>query len=195
MSTRNAGYLDAIEHLPEGAILVVHHVSWDDYEQLLEDLSDRPSLRASYDRGKLEIRSPLENRGSATWKSNYSALSVSATAGGRSELPSLAKEGWLRPLSECCEATLAGADGVVGSRLRLSEVEPTALTGCALSGLRASARPAAPGKGGLRQHFLHGASTPPLPRRGVRFSHRELPCSTVEIDITNESLSKFVGSS
>ena len=93
----------------------------------------------------------------------------------RLELPSLAKEGakrepdrakhqeMLRPLRKCCAASLAGADGVVGSSHRLSEVErttpflmfrPTGLT------LRA-----APFKGtGI---FLDGASTPPLPRRGV----------------------------
>jgi len=35
--------------------------------------------------------------------------------------PLLGKEGWLRPLRKCCEASLAGADGVVGSSHRLSE--------------------------------------------------------------------------
>ena len=59
MSTRTTDYLDAIEHLPEGATLVIHQFTWDEYERLLEDLSERPNLRASYDRGKLEIMSPL----------------------------------------------------------------------------------------------------------------------------------------
>ena len=59
MSTRTADYLDAIEHLPDGATLVIHQFSWDDYERLLEDLQERPHLRVSYDRGKLEIMSPL----------------------------------------------------------------------------------------------------------------------------------------
>jgi Uma2 family endonuclease len=59
MSTRTAGYLDAIEHLPEGATLLIHHFTWDEYERLLEELPERPHLRVSYDRGKLEIRSPL----------------------------------------------------------------------------------------------------------------------------------------
>src|SRR5262249_39051705 len=36
-----------------------HDVSWDDYEELLEDLSDRPDIRVAYDRGRLEIMSPL----------------------------------------------------------------------------------------------------------------------------------------
>src|SRR5207253_3821546 len=81
----------------------------------------------------------------------------------RLELPSLAKEGCLRPSRKCGAASLAGADGVVGSSHRLSVVEPTT--------------PAAPSKEG--DHFLDGAafsyaspcrtraSRPPWPRRGV----------------------------
>jgi thiol-disulfide isomerase/thioredoxin len=81
----------------------------------------------------------------------------------RAKLPSLAKEGWLRPSPKYREASLAGADGVVGSGHRLSGVERTT--------------PAAPSKEG--DHFLGAAflyaspnraraSRPPLPRRGVR---------------------------
>ncbi len=93
MSTRSAEYLEAIDHLPLGATLVFRQVSWEQYEELLEDLGDRPGLRVSYDEGRLEIMSPLpereeykdsiyslvrafaeelgitlETRGSATWK-------------------------------------------------------------------------------------------------------------------------------
>src|SRR6266571_5402535 len=70
------------------------------------------------------------------------------TAEGKAEVPSLDKEGWLRPLRKCREASLAGADGVVGSSHRLSEVERTT--------------PAAPPK--ERDRLLDGAATPPLPR-------------------------------
>src|SRR5438093_13625165 len=73
------------------------------------------------------------------------------TTGGKAEVPSLDKEGWLRPLKKCREASIASADGVVGSSHRLSEVERTT--------------PAAPPK--ERDHLLDGAATPPLPRRGV----------------------------
>jgi Uma2 family endonuclease len=59
MSARTAEYLNAIEHLPEGATLVIQQFTWNDYESLLEDLRDRPHLRVSYDQGKLEIMSPL----------------------------------------------------------------------------------------------------------------------------------------
>ena len=36
------------------------------------------------------------------------------TTEGKAEVPSLDKEGTLRPLRKCREASLAGADGVVG---------------------------------------------------------------------------------
>src|SRR5438876_5919924 len=84
------------------------------------------------------------------------------TTGGKAEVPSLDKEGWLRPLRKCREASLAGAGGVVGSSHRLSEVERTT--------------PATPPK--ERDHLLDGAATPPLPRRGLRLSRRlsQTPC-------------------
>ncbi len=75
---------------------------------------------------------------------------------GKAEVRSLDKEGWLRPLRKCREASLAGVDGVVGSSHRLSEVERTT--------------PAAPPK--ERDHLLDAAATPPLPRRGLRLSLR-----------------------
>src|SRR5947208_9632832 len=78
------------------------------------------------------------------------------TTEGKAEVPSLDKEGWLRPLRKCREASLAGVDGVVGSSHRLSEVERTT--------------PAAPPK--ERDHLLDAAATPPLPRRGLRLSLR-----------------------
>jgi Uma2 family endonuclease len=59
MSTRTAEYKDAIEHLPDGSTLTVSGVSWEEYEDLLDDLADRPPVRVSYDEGTLEIMSPL----------------------------------------------------------------------------------------------------------------------------------------
>jgi Uma2 family endonuclease len=50
--------LDAIDYLPNGAMLVLPQVSWDDYEFLLDELAER-HLRATYDCGTLEILSPL----------------------------------------------------------------------------------------------------------------------------------------
>src|SRR5437867_9171508 len=71
----------------------------------------------------------------------------------RMELPSLAKEGWLRPLRKSGEASLAGADGwfvPVTDYRKLNE-------------------PPRPRFSKERGHLLDGAATPPLPRRGVPF--------------------------
>jgi Uma2 family endonuclease len=105
MGIQTAGYLEAIEHLPDGATLVLHRFGWEDYERLLDELRDRPTLRVSYDSGTLEIMSPLpeheeyasfiegavralsdeldvsvESRGRATWKRRRLAKGVEADA-------------------------------------------------------------------------------------------------------------------
>ena len=54
---------DAVEHLPVGATLVIPDVSWDDYEKLLDAVAERNGLRISYDCGRLEIVSPLQEHG------------------------------------------------------------------------------------------------------------------------------------
>src|SRR5262249_46154880 len=59
MSTRTAEYRDAIEHLPAGSRLIISGVSWEDYEDLLEDLAGKTTVRVLYDEGTLEIMSPL----------------------------------------------------------------------------------------------------------------------------------------
>src|SRR4051812_10636028 len=47
-----------LECLQPGAMLVLPDVSWEEYEVLLQELSDRPGFRVTYDRGRLEIVSP-----------------------------------------------------------------------------------------------------------------------------------------
>ena len=56
MSTRTENYLEAVEHLPEDALLVLHNVSWSEYEELLEDLLSRPGMRVAYNKGRLEVK-------------------------------------------------------------------------------------------------------------------------------------------
>jgi Uma2 family endonuclease len=51
--------VDAGEHLPSGATLIIDQITWDDYERLVEELDHRTGLRISYDCGRLEIVSPL----------------------------------------------------------------------------------------------------------------------------------------
>jgi Uma2 family endonuclease len=58
MSTYTPDYLEAIEHLPDGAMLRLEDISWDEYEQLLDQLAQWPGMRVSYDRGRVEIMSP-----------------------------------------------------------------------------------------------------------------------------------------
>ncbi|HST21740.1 MAG TPA: Uma2 family endonuclease [Blastocatellia bacterium] len=58
MSTHTADYLEAIEHLPEGAMLRLEHITWNEYEQLLEEMDEHPGMRVSYDEGRVEIMSP-----------------------------------------------------------------------------------------------------------------------------------------
>ncbi len=146
MSTRTTDYLDAIEHLPEGATLVIQQFGWDDYERLLEELRQQGlHVRVSYDRGRLEIMSPLpeheeygrfierllhivsdildlklQSYGSATWKRQKLA----------------------RGAEPDCSYYVANADRVIGKRKFDLEIDPP-------------------------------------------------PDIVVEIDITNESLSKF----
>jgi Uma2 family endonuclease len=55
MSTRTDSYLDAVEHLPSEAVLVLHDVTWDEYEQLLEDMNAWPGKRVTYFQGRVEI--------------------------------------------------------------------------------------------------------------------------------------------
>ena len=59
MTVQTASYIEAIDHLPKGALLRIPGVSWDDYEQLLAELGDDYHVRVSYNCGDLEIMSPL----------------------------------------------------------------------------------------------------------------------------------------
>lgn len=58
MSAATVDYLEAIEHLPDGAMLRLEGISWDEYEQLLDQLTDWRGMRVSYDHGRVEIVSP-----------------------------------------------------------------------------------------------------------------------------------------
>lgn len=51
----NHTYLDTIDTLPDNSSIVLRDVSWDEYEQILVALDERPGLRLTYDHGRLEI--------------------------------------------------------------------------------------------------------------------------------------------
>jgi Uma2 family endonuclease len=48
----------AVLRLPADPQVILHGVSWETYERLLEDLSDCSAPRLTYDQGELEIMSP-----------------------------------------------------------------------------------------------------------------------------------------
>src|SRR2546422_11633738 len=58
MSVQTADYLDLITRLPPGGRLTLYEITWEEYEQLLEQLGDEYPFRISYDNGRLEIMTP-----------------------------------------------------------------------------------------------------------------------------------------
>ncbi len=81
LSASHEEVLQAAQHLPNGATLVIHEFEWDEYERLLKILEDRPHLRVSYDCGRLEILSPSTAHANlpVSWTSSclYSTRSLS----------------------------------------------------------------------------------------------------------------------
>lgn len=55
MSTQATSYYDIVAQLPEDASVTFHDVSWDEYEELLEQVGEAPGLRVSYDNGSLHV--------------------------------------------------------------------------------------------------------------------------------------------
>src|SRR2546429_489736 len=49
------GFLEIIDRLPAGSRLLLEDVSWDEYENLLEELGENRRVRISYDQGRMEI--------------------------------------------------------------------------------------------------------------------------------------------
>src|SRR5262247_1690313 len=55
MNVQTSSLLEIIEALPASSMLLLHEVSWAEYEDLLALLPDNPRVRLSYDQGTLEI--------------------------------------------------------------------------------------------------------------------------------------------
>jgi Uma2 family endonuclease len=55
MSTQATSYYDTVAQPAEGASVTFHEVSWDEYEELLEQVGEAPGLRISYDNGSLDL--------------------------------------------------------------------------------------------------------------------------------------------
>src|SRR6202007_395602 len=58
MHSETLTYLNAIEHLPGGGTLILTSIPWQDYEELVDNLSEWPGVRVCYDQGRLEIMAP-----------------------------------------------------------------------------------------------------------------------------------------
>ena len=58
MSTHDVSELASERHLPPGGTLILNDVSWEEYEQLLEDRGDNAAVRVCYDQGRLKVVSP-----------------------------------------------------------------------------------------------------------------------------------------
>lgn len=54
-TTETLSYFDIATQLPPGAVVTFHDVSWEEYEQLLEQLGEASGLRISYNDGALEV--------------------------------------------------------------------------------------------------------------------------------------------
>jgi Uma2 family endonuclease len=52
---------------PSGERLVLHDVGWSSYGRLLRAFAERPRVRLTYDRGVLEIMSPLLEHDNSSW--------------------------------------------------------------------------------------------------------------------------------
>lgn len=55
MTTETLGYFEIASHLPPAAAVTFHDVSWEDYEQLIEELGEARGMRVSYSEGTLRI--------------------------------------------------------------------------------------------------------------------------------------------
>ncbi|MEK6300041.1 MAG: Uma2 family endonuclease [Acidobacteriota bacterium] len=55
MTTETLSYFEIAAGLPSGAAVTLHEVSWDEYEELIDELGEARGLRVSYNDGTLEI--------------------------------------------------------------------------------------------------------------------------------------------
>jgi Uma2 family endonuclease len=55
MSTQIASYYEIVSQLPEDAAVSFHDVSWDEYEELLEQVGEAPGLRITYGERSLHV--------------------------------------------------------------------------------------------------------------------------------------------
>jgi len=60
MRTPGTDLRDAVDHLPEAAVLTIDPFAWEDYEQLLQEMEDHPGRRSHIVMYELRDRSYVE---------------------------------------------------------------------------------------------------------------------------------------
>ena len=55
MITETTSYLALVEQLPYDALLVLHNVTWEEYEDLLAEVGEARGLRISFNDGTLKV--------------------------------------------------------------------------------------------------------------------------------------------
>ena len=55
MRTLHIDLREAVDHLPDAAVLVLDDITWEEYEAISQDFEDSPRVRITYDQGRLEI--------------------------------------------------------------------------------------------------------------------------------------------
>jgi Uma2 family endonuclease len=59
--------VSSVQHTPVGHCLRLSSVDWPTYSRLLRIFAERPGMRLTYDRGELEIMSPLLQHDDGSW--------------------------------------------------------------------------------------------------------------------------------
>ena len=67
--------------LVEGSHLVLHHISWETYEKLLEIFAEHPKLRMTYYKGTLELMTPLTDHETYSWNLGRLIVALSEELG------------------------------------------------------------------------------------------------------------------
>jgi Uma2 family endonuclease len=58
MITETTSYLQSVQHLPQNGTLLLHNVSWQEYERVLGEFENNSAYRVYYNNGILKIMSP-----------------------------------------------------------------------------------------------------------------------------------------
>ena len=57
MATATSNYCDIVSQLSDGQVAIFHDVTWDEYEELLEQVGEARGLRISFNDGTLKVMS------------------------------------------------------------------------------------------------------------------------------------------